>query len=160
MKKNGSQVLSVALFCNKDQNDVRGLIAGPTVFICDACRRLQRDIIADDRRVEDAPTSPPSPSPRDQSSLDEYVISQDTAKKKLAVAVYNHYKRIRSRSSAARTRSKLTKSTSSSSAPPVRAQTLARADLARLLSVPFHHRRRHHPHRSQATSGGRREHHP
>ncbi len=82
-------------FCNKDQNDVRKLIAGPTVFICDECVDVCNDIIADDRRTEGQTAAPACPRPQEiKKFLDEYVIGQEKAKKKLAVAVYNHYKRI------------------------------------------------------------------
>ncbi len=82
-------------FCNKDQNDVRKLIAGPTVFICDECVDVCNDIIADDRKVEGRAYRSSLPAPQEiKKFLDEYVIGQELAKKKLAVAVYNHYKRI------------------------------------------------------------------
>ena len=82
-------------FCNKDQNDVRKLIAGPTVFICDECVDVCNDIIADDRRSEGRQNRSGLPTPQEiKKFLDEYVIGQEQAKKKLAVAVYNHYKRI------------------------------------------------------------------
>ncbi len=82
-------------FCNKDQNDVRKLIAGPTVFICDECVDVCNDIIADDRRSENRTSRGVGlPTPQEiKKFLDEYVIGQEQAKKKLAVAVYNHYKR-------------------------------------------------------------------
>ena len=95
MKKNGDSEILRCSFCNKDQNDVRKLIAGPTVFICDECVDVCNDIIADDRRVEGRTYKSALPVPHEiKKFLDEYVIGQDTAKKKLAVAVYNHYKRI------------------------------------------------------------------
>ncbi len=83
-------------FCNKDQNDVRKLIAGPTVFICDECVEVCNDIISDDNRLESRPGVKSSlPIPQEiKKFLDEYVIGQEQTKKKLAVAVYNHYKRI------------------------------------------------------------------
>ena len=82
-------------FCNKDQNDVRKLIAGPTVFICDECVEVCNDIIADDNRFENRGVRSSLPSPPEiKKFLDEYVIGQERTKKKLAVAVYNHYKRI------------------------------------------------------------------
>ena len=83
-------------FCNKDQNDVRKLIAGPNVFICDECIEVCNDIVADDNQFETQSTSRPSlPVPTEiKKFLDDYVIGQEQTKKKLAVAVYNHYKRI------------------------------------------------------------------
>src|SRR5437879_11430220 len=92
VKKNSDDVLRCS-FCNKSQNDVRKLIAGPTVFICDECVRVCNDIIDDDQVVETDVKSHPLPKPHEvKSYLDEYVIGQETTKKKLAVAVYNHYK--------------------------------------------------------------------
>src|ERR687888_90170 len=95
VKKAGETEVLRCSFCNKDQNDVRKLIAGPTVFICDECVEVCNDIIADDNRFENrgARSSLPSP-PEIKKFLDEYVIGQERTKKKLAVAVYNHYKRI------------------------------------------------------------------
>ena len=82
-------------FCGKSQHEVRKLIAGPTVFICDECVDVCNDIIADDRRVEGRTYKSSLPTPQEiKKFLDEYVIGQELAKKKLAVAVYNHYKRI------------------------------------------------------------------
>src|SRR6266849_8631480 len=94
MKKNGESEVLRCSFCNKDQNDVRKLIAGPTVFICDECVDVCNEIIADDSHPP-KPASPTLPKPKEiKDFLDMYVIGQDTTKKKLAVAVYNHYKRI------------------------------------------------------------------
>ncbi len=98
-------------FCNKDQNDVRKLIAGPTVFICDECVDVCNDIIADDRRAEGHATRTGLPTPQEvKKFLDEYVIGQEQAKKKLAVAVYNHYKRIEISKQRGRNDVELTKS--------------------------------------------------
>ena len=96
VKKAGDGEILRCSFCNKDQNDVRKLIAGPTVFICDECVEVCNDIIADDNRFESrggARAALPVPS-EIKKFLDEYVIGQEQTKKKLAVAVYNHYKRI------------------------------------------------------------------
>ena len=84
-------------FCGKSQREVRKLIAGPTVYICDECIRLCTDIIEEEvDRVSDSPQVGTLPTPRELSAfLDEYVIGQDRAKKALAVAVYNHYKRVK-----------------------------------------------------------------
>mgnify|MGYP000437973583 CR=1 FL=1 len=74
---------------------MRKLIAGPTVFICDECVEVCNDIIADDNRFENRGTRSSLPTPQEiKKFLDEYVIGQERTKKKLAVAVYNHYKRI------------------------------------------------------------------
>src|SRR5438046_8580013 len=83
-------------FCGKSQKEVKKLIAGPTVYICDECIGLCNDIIAEEVE-KDEPTagSTPVPKPREiKAILDEYVIGQEQAKKVLAVAVHNHYKRI------------------------------------------------------------------
>src|SRR5258705_10080090 len=94
MKKNGESEVLRCSFCNKDQNDVRKLIAGPTVFICDECVDVCNDIIADDRRVEGRTYKSSLPLPHEiKKFLDEYVIGPETAKKKIAVAVYNPHKR-------------------------------------------------------------------
>src|SRR5438067_2074820 len=95
VKKAGETEVLRCSFCNKDQNDVRKLIAGPTVFICDECVEVCNDIIADDNRFENRATRTSLPTPQEiKKFLDEYVIGQERTKKKLAVAVYNHYKRI------------------------------------------------------------------
>src|SRR6185369_7439500 len=81
-------------FCNKNQRDVRKLIAGPTVYICDECVDICLDIIAEERESTEQEGRMRLPKPVEiKSFLDEYVIGQDDAKKRLAVAVYNHYKR-------------------------------------------------------------------
>ena len=94
VKKSGDGEILRCSFCNKDQNDVRKLIAGPTVFICDECVEVCNDIIADDNKF-DRGTRSALPMPVEiKKFLDEYVIGQEQTKKKLAVAVYNHYKRL------------------------------------------------------------------
>ena len=81
-------------FCNKSQRDVRKLIAGPTVYICDECVDICLDIIAEEKENEDTDGRVRLPKPVEiKSFLDEYVVGQESAKKRLAVAVYNHYKR-------------------------------------------------------------------
>ncbi|MGE5844433.1 MAG: ATP-dependent Clp protease ATP-binding subunit ClpX [Syntrophaceae bacterium] len=138
MKKNGDSEILRCSFCNKDQNDVRKLIAGPTVFICDECVDVCNDIIADDRRVEGRTYKSALPVPHEiKKFLDEYVIGQDTAKKKLAVAVYNHYKRIEISKQRGKNEVELTKSNILLIGPTGSGKTLLARTLAKMLNVPF-----------------------
>ncbi|RYZ59778.1 MAG: ATP-dependent Clp protease ATP-binding subunit ClpX [Proteobacteria bacterium] len=124
-------------FCGKGQKEVKKLIAGPNVYICDECIQLCNDIIAEE--VEKEELLNPSnkiPNPKDiKRILDEYVIGQDRAKKILSVAVHNHYKRIDHKSS--QDEVELTKSNILLIGPTGSGKTLLAQTLARILNVPF-----------------------
>ncbi|MFL5445127.1 MAG: ClpX C4-type zinc finger protein, partial [Myxococcales bacterium] len=124
-------------FCGKSQKEVKKLIAGPTVYICDECIGLCNDIIAEEIDKEEARDQKlriPRPS-EIKIILDEYVIGQERAKKILAVAVHNHYKRIDSRVTSEDV--ELQKSNILLLGPTGSCKTLLAQTLARILNVPF-----------------------
>jgi ATP-dependent Clp protease ATP-binding subunit ClpX len=128
----------VCSFCGKSQREVKKLIAGPTVHICDECIELCNDIIAEEAQKEDVRTGTTKiPKPAEiKAVLDDYVIGQDQAKRTLSVAVHNHYKRIQSKQSGS-SEVELQKSNIMLIGPTGSGKTLLAQTLAKLLKVPF-----------------------
>jgi ATP-dependent Clp protease ATP-binding subunit ClpX len=138
-KKSGGEKLLYCSFCGKSQHEVKKLIAGPSVFICDECIELCNDIIRDELATEQGGDAAKTalPTPKEISEiLDQYVIGQANAKRILAVAVYNHYKRLR-HLGGRHDDVELSKSNILLIGPTGSGKTLLAQTLARLLNVPF-----------------------
>ncbi|MDP2763007.1 MAG: ATP-dependent Clp protease ATP-binding subunit ClpX [Enterobacteriaceae bacterium] len=137
-EKNNKKNNLLCSFCEKSQHEVKKLISGPSVFICDECIELCNDIIAGstDNKKLDNIENIQLPTPREINEiLDQYIIQQDNAKKILSVAVYNHYKRLKSVKK--NTEPKISKSNVLLIGPSGSGKTLLAETLAKLLNVPF-----------------------
>jgi ATP-dependent Clp protease ATP-binding subunit ClpX len=139
-KGSSSEKVLYCSFCGKSQHEVKKLIAGPSVFICDECIELCNDIIRDEAPADSAQARTPKselPIPGEiKASLDQYVIGQEPAKRTLSVAVYNHYKRLKHINSV-KDGIELSKSNILLIGPTGSGKTLLAQTLARLLNVPF-----------------------
>ncbi|HSI53294.1 MAG: ATP-dependent Clp protease ATP-binding subunit ClpX [Ramlibacter sp.] len=139
-KGSSSEKTLYCSFCGKSQHEVKKLIAGPSVFICDECIDLCNEIIRDELPAGDETREARGdlPTPLEiKSNLDNYVIGQEPAKRTLSVAVYNHYKRLRHKEKAKKEEVELTKSNILLIGPTGSGKTLLAQTLARMLDVPF-----------------------
>ena len=136
-KSKEDEKLLYCSFCGKSQHEVRKLIAGPSVFICDECVELCNDIIREEMEEKSAENNR-LPKPHEiKENLDDYVIGQERAKKVLAVAVYNHYKRLEASTGSKSDEVELSKSNILLIGPTGCGKTLLAESLARMLDVPF-----------------------
>lgn len=139
-KGSSSEKTLYCSFCGKSQHEVKKLIAGPSVFICDECIDLCNEIIRDELPAGDEQRDARGdlPTPQEiKNNLDNYVIGQEAAKRALSVAVYNHYKRLRHKEKARKDEVELTKSNILLIGPTGSGKTLLAQTLARMLDVPF-----------------------
>jgi len=139
-KGSSSEKTLYCSFCGKSQHEVKKLIAGPSVFVCDECIELCNEIIRDElpATTEGKDTKSELPTPSEiKANLDNYVIGQEPAKRTLAVAVYNHYKRLRHKEKAKKDEVELAKSNILLIGPTGSGKTLLAQTLARMLDVPF-----------------------